>query len=35
MILSGDEEVFWSRFELGVPDYMKKPLSLNEIGARG
>lgn len=36
MILSGnnDEEVILKGFELGVSDYMKKPLSLNEIGAR-
>ncbi|MFV8357986.1 response regulator, partial [Flavobacterium sp. XS1P32] len=36
MILSGnnDEDVILKGFELGVSDYMKKPLSLNEIGAR-
>jgi CheY-like chemotaxis protein len=36
MILSGnnDEEVILKGFDLGVSDYMKKPLSLNEIGAR-
>jgi CheY-like chemotaxis protein len=36
MILSGnnDEEVILKGFELGASDYMKKPLSLNEIGAR-
>jgi CheY-like chemotaxis protein len=36
MILSGnnDEEIILKGFELGVSDYMKKPLSLNEIGAR-
>jgi CheY-like chemotaxis protein len=34
MILSGnnDEEVILKGFDLGVSDYMKKPLSLNEIG---
>lgn len=36
MILSGnnDEEIILKGFELGVSDYMKKPLSLSEIGAR-
>jgi CheY-like chemotaxis protein len=36
MILSGnnDEDVILKGFELGVSDYMKKPLSLGEIGAR-
>jgi len=36
MILSGnnDEEIILKGFELGAADYMKKPLSLNEIGAR-
>jgi CheY-like chemotaxis protein len=36
MILSGNnkEEIILKGFELGVADYMKKPLSLNEIGAR-
>ena len=36
MILSGnnDEDVILKGFQLGVSDYMKKPLSLNEIGAR-
>ncbi|MDT0558988.1 response regulator [Ichthyenterobacterium sp. W332] len=36
MILSGNtkDEVITSAFELGVNDYMKKPLSLNEICAR-
>ncbi|MBP6754725.1 MAG: glycosyltransferase [Bacteroidia bacterium] len=36
MILSGnnDEEIILKGFDLGVSDYMKKPLSLNEIGAR-
>lgn len=36
MILSGnnDEDVILKGFELGVSDYMKKPVSLNEIGAR-
>ncbi len=36
MILSGNtkDDVITSAFELGVNDYMKKPLSLNEICAR-
>ena len=36
MILSGntDEEVIEKGFNLGAVDYMKKPLSLNEIGIR-
>ena len=36
MILSGnnDEDIILKGFELGVSDYMKKPLSLGEIGAR-
>ena len=36
MILSGntDEDTIVKGFDLGVDDYMKKPLSLNEIGAR-
>jgi CheY-like chemotaxis protein len=36
MLLSGnnDEKVILKGFELGASDYMKKPLSLNEIGAR-
>lgn len=36
MVLSGntDEEVIIRGFDLGIDDYMKKPLSLNEIGAR-
>ena len=36
MILSGntDEDVIVQGFEFGVDDYMKKPLSLSEIGAR-
>jgi CheY-like chemotaxis protein len=36
MILSGnnDEDIILKGFELGAIDYMKKPLSLNEIGAR-
>ena len=36
MILSGntDEEVIEKGFRLGAVDYMKKPLSLNEIGIR-
>jgi len=36
MILSGnsDEEIIVKGFDLGAADYMKKPLSLNEIGAR-
>ena len=36
MILSGntDEEVIVKGFDLGIDDYMKKPLSLSEIGAR-
>lgn len=36
MVLSGntDEDVISKGFDLGIEDYMKKPLSLNEIGAR-
>lgn len=36
MILSGnnDEEIIVKGFDLGAADYMKKPLSLSEIGAR-
>ena len=36
MVLSGntDDEVITEGFELGINDYMKKPLSLNEISAR-
>ena len=36
MVLSGntDEKTILKGFELGADDYMKKPLSLNEIGAR-
>ncbi len=36
MVLSGnvDDEIITRSFELGVNDYMKKPLSLNEICAR-
>ena len=36
MVLSGntDEEVIIKAFDLGIDDYMKKPLSLSEIGAR-
>lgn len=36
MILSGnnEEEIIVKGFELGAADYMKKPLSLSEIGAR-
>ena len=36
MVLSGntDEEVIVKGFDLGIDDYMKKPLSLSEIGAR-
>jgi YesN/AraC family two-component response regulator len=36
LLLSGnnDEKVILKGFELGASDYMKKPLSLNEIGAR-
>jgi CheY-like chemotaxis protein len=36
IILSGstDDEVLFSSFELGVNDYMRKPLSLNEVGLR-
>ncbi len=36
LILSGnhDEEIIERGFELGANDYMKKPLSLNEIGIR-
>lgn len=36
MILSGntDEDIIVKGFDLGVDDYMKKPLSLSEIGAR-
>ncbi len=36
MVLSGntDEDVIIRGFDLGIDDYMKKPLSLNEIGAR-
>jgi CheY-like chemotaxis protein len=36
IILSGstDDEVLSSSFELGVNDYIRKPLSLNEIGLR-
>jgi CheY-like chemotaxis protein len=36
MVLSGntDEEVIIKGFDLGIDDYMKKPLSLSEIGAR-
>lgn len=36
MILSGntDEETIVKGFDIGVDDYMKKPLSLSEIGAR-
>ncbi|SDX03689.1 glycosyltransferase [Flavobacterium degerlachei] len=36
MILSGntDEDTIVQGFDLGVDDYMKKPLSLSEIGAR-
>ncbi|WP_116788651.1 glycosyltransferase [Flavobacterium psychrotrophum] len=36
MVLSGnlDEEIIERGFELGANDYMKKPLSINEIGIR-
>ncbi|MEY8869294.1 response regulator [Meridianimaribacter flavus] len=36
MVLSGDtkDETITEGFELGIDDYMKKPLSLNEISAR-
>ena len=36
MVLSGDtkDETITEGFELGINDYMKKPLSLNEISAR-
>jgi CheY-like chemotaxis protein len=36
MVLSGDrtDETIIKGFELGINDYMKKPLSLNEISAR-
>ncbi|WP_298363682.1 response regulator [uncultured Lutibacter sp.] len=36
MVLSGNtnDEVITEGFELGINDYMKKPLSLNEISAR-
>ena len=36
MILSGntDDEIINEAFELGVDDYMKKPLSLSEVSAR-
>jgi CheY-like chemotaxis protein len=36
IILSGstDDDVLSSSFELGVNDYMRKPLSLNEVGLR-
>ncbi|NRT13260.1 glycosyltransferase [Flavobacterium sp. 14A] len=36
MILSGntDEDIIVKGFDIGVDDYMKKPLSLSEIGAR-
>lgn len=36
MVLSGntDEEIIVQGFDLGIDDYMKKPLSLSEIGAR-
>jgi CheY-like chemotaxis protein len=36
MVLSGntDEEVIVKGFDLGIDDYMKKPLSLSEISAR-
>jgi len=36
MILSGNsnEDIILKGFELGAADYMKKPLGLNEIGAR-
>lgn len=36
MVLSGntDDEVITEGFELGINDYMKKPLSLNEVCAR-
>jgi CheY-like chemotaxis protein len=36
IILSGstDDEVLFRSFELGVNDYMRKPLSLNEVGLR-
>lgn len=36
MILSGnnDEDIIEKGFDLGASDYMKKPLSLNEIGIR-
>ena len=36
MILSGntDDEMITKGFDLGVNDYMKKPLSLNEVCAR-
>ena len=36
MILSGntDDEMITEGFELGVNDYMKKPLSLTEVGLR-
>ncbi|MGL5112755.1 MAG: glycosyltransferase [Flavobacterium sp.] len=36
MVLSGntDEEVIVKGFDLGIDDYMKKPLSLSEIGLR-
>lgn len=36
MVLSGDtkDETIIEGFELGINDYMKKPLSLNEISAR-
>jgi CheY-like chemotaxis protein len=36
MVLSGstDDEVLSNSFDLGVNDYMRKPLSLNEVGLR-
>ncbi|MEC4003983.1 glycosyltransferase [Flavobacterium sp. SUN052] len=36
MVLSGntDEDIITKGFDLGIDDYMKKPLSLNEISAR-
>ncbi|AEH01198.1 response regulator [Lacinutrix sp. 5H-3-7-4] len=36
MVLSGDnkDETITAGFDLGISDYMKKPLSLNEISAR-